>query len=174
MRRRSVLGIHVALTILPLWAAGVVGWRWVDHDAGLRKLAHARTGREQAEQRVLQLQHALESNPGAAGAAAAPAPLTLPERQNLAEVLEAIEKAAQESRVRSFQTVNQRTATPGRQTFEIQGQTDRPEELARFLALLENAPRLLVVHAMDARAEPTGGVGFTVQVAAHHKTRSER
>jgi hypothetical protein len=171
VRRRSVLGIHIALTLLPLWAAGVVGWRWVDHDAGLRMLARARTGQEQAEQRVLQLQHALESSPPEAAAT----PMsTLPERQNLAEVLETIEKSAQESKVRSFQTVNQRSATPGRQTFEIQGQTDRPEELARFLALLENASRLLVVHAMEAKAEPGGGVGFTVQVAAHHKTRSDR
>ena len=170
MRRHSVITVHVALTLLPLASMGLVGWRWLGNGEGARALERTHAEQQEVEQRVRMLHRALNEAPVSAPVGT----VTLPERQNLADTLEAIEGAAQQAGIASIRTVTQRTSTPGRQSLEIQGETARAQQLTSFLARLEGGSRVLVIHQVEVRADAQGRLAFTLQVAAYHRTNGER
>ena len=170
MRRPAVTVVHVVLALVPLACAGVLGWRWLANLQDTQLLEQARAQQVDLDQRVTMLRHALDESSNSKPVAT----VALPERQNLAEVLEVIENAAQESDIDSFHTATQRSATPGRQSLEIQGETGKAQELAAFVARLESAARLLVVHQLEVRAHAHGGLAFTIQIAAYHRAKGDR
>jgi Tfp pilus assembly protein PilO len=172
MNIRQVLFALSALAVVG--ALGTVTVYYQAWRAETRRAQALTTELEGLELRVKQLreEQTAMSLAGPSHPTPATVPMRLPDRAEVAGVLELLELLSAQAGVHCQQVATPRRGTEDRQTYEIKGAGD-PRGIATFLSLVERNPRILVVSSLEMSAQPQGTLQFAAVITAYHKSRGE-
>lgn len=97
----------------------------------------------------------------------------LPDSPGVAEFLSQIEKAVQESGIHGDGVRLPKVQEPGQQVYEISGK-GRTGQIARFLAILENDPRLPILDQVRVFSSEEGETCFELELLLFYKLQGRR